>query len=56
MYVSYVKYYTDVNQANGKVIYEYRHRRKGRFPFVDLNFWAETHRTEKNFRCLQNCM
>ena len=49
MYVTDIKYYTDYNQASGKVIYEYRHRRNGSFPFFDLNFWAETHRTERIF-------
>ena len=56
MYVPDVKYYTDYNQTRGKVIHEYHHRRKGSLPFFDLNFWAENHQTEKDCRCLQNCI
>lgn len=50
------KYDTDYTQASGKVIHEYHHRRKGSFPFLDRNFWAETHGTEKDCWCFQNCI
>ena len=53
VYVPDVKYDTDYTQAYGKVIREYDHHRNGCFHFFDLNFWAKTHRTEKDCRCLQ---